>query len=58
MIGTLIKDARLKKSLSQKELAKLLGVRYEAVNSWENNRNKPNLKAKRRIAEVLGIKWD
>jgi len=37
-IGALIKEARIKKSLTQDELGKIVGVQKSAVAKWENGR--------------------
>lgn len=43
MINENIKKMRLKKGLSQIELAKLLHVSQNTVSSWETGRTEPNL---------------
>ena len=35
-IGNLIKEIRVKKGLTQNELANMYGVTYQAVSKWEN----------------------
>ena len=35
-------EYRLKNRISQKRLAKMLGVTFATVNSWENGHSKPN----------------
>lgn len=37
-VGSLIKEARLKKGLTQDELGKIVGVQKSAVAKWENGR--------------------
>ena len=48
----LIKDLRDKLMLSQTELATLLDVAFATVNRWENGKNEPTIKAKRKIKEL------
>ena len=48
----LIKDLRDKLLLSQVEMANLLGVAFASVNRWENGKNEPTIKAKRKIKEL------
>lgn len=55
-VGTLIKQARMEKGLTQEELADKVGVQKSAVAKWENGRvseiKRTNLK---KISEVLGL---
>lgn len=59
--SALIKTLREKLLLSQTEMADLLGVSFVSVNRWENDKNKPTIKAKRKIKELCiknGIEFD
>lgn len=40
-IGERIKELRLEKGFSQKQLAKIIGVSQKAVDYWERNVNEP-----------------
>lgn len=40
-LGKRIKQARLKKGLTQKQLADLMGVKHNSISDWENDKNKP-----------------
>lgn len=46
----LIKELRNKLLLTQTEFAVLVGVSYETVNRWENGKNEPTMKCKRKLA--------
>lgn len=48
----LLKQIREKLFLTQVELADLLGVSFETVNRWENNKFQPSMKLKRKISEI------
>ena len=48
----IIKDLRAKLLLSQVEMATLLGVAFATVNRWENGKNEPTIKEKRKIKEL------
>lgn len=48
----LIKKLRNKLIISQEELAKMLEVSFASVNRYENGRNEPTIKVKRRIIEL------
>lgn len=48
----LVKKLRQKLVLSQTEMAAYLGRSFESVNRWENNRNEPTIKMKRKIIEL------
>jgi len=41
-LGEIIKNARKKKNLTQKELAQLIGAKSNSISNWENNQNRPN----------------
>ena len=58
MLGNNIKALRMKKGLSQQELAKLLYVERSTVAKWEANINIPRLDSLERIAEVLEVTAD
>ena len=49
----LIKKLRLKLLLTQVEFASLLGVSFESVNRWENDKNEPTMKIKRKLAQLF-----
>jgi len=56
-----IKELRLKLLLTQTEFAELLKVSFESVNRWENGKNEPTMKVKRKIFYMLkenGIEVD
>ena len=42
--------------LTQVDLAKLLGANETSVFNWENDRNLPSSKHRKKITQVLGIK--
>jgi putative transcriptional regulator len=48
----LLKALREKLLLTQTELAKKLGVSYVSINRWENGKNIPSIKAKRKIVSL------
>ena len=54
-IGKLIKEARLKKGYTQKEIADLLGVTDKAVSKWECGRSFPDITLIGSISRELGI---
>ena len=53
--GQLIKAARVKAGLTQKELGEKLGLAYQTVAQWENDLRKPKLETLKRIAGALGV---
>ena len=55
MIGDNIKDFRVKKNITQEELAKNLNVTRQAISKWENNKGEPDLNMLRNIATVLSV---
>lgn len=54
-IGKLIKEARLKKGYTQKEIADSLGVTDKAVSKWECGRSFPDITLIGSISRELGI---
>lgn len=53
-----LKAARVNAGLTQKELAKELGVTNTTVNSWENGNTEPSLNQLREISRLSGIPMD
>ncbi|QVL35511.1 helix-turn-helix domain-containing protein [Aminirod propionatiphilus] len=48
-LSPLVKEIRRQLSLSQEDLARLLGVSYATVNRWENGLSKPSKLAKAQL---------
>lgn len=55
--GDRIKEARKYRNLTQKELAKKLGISYQALAQWENDLRKPKPETLERIGDALKIDW-
>lgn len=53
--GQLIKAARRKAGMTQKELGAKLGVAYQTLAQWENDLRNPKLDTLQRIAAALGV---
>ena len=53
--GELIKKARVHAGLTQKELSDRIGVSYQMIQAWENNRRNPKIESLQRIAEALNV---
>lgn len=53
-----LKAARVNAGLTQKELAKKLGVTNTTINSWENGSTEPSLNQLREISRLSGIPMD
>ena len=51
----IIRDARLKKGISQKELANLIGKSKNVISNWENGRNKPDADQIELLCSILNI---
>ena len=51
----IIRDARLKKGISQKELANLIGKSKNVISNWENGRNKPDADQIEMLCSILNI---
>ncbi len=57
-IAQRIKDLRLSKHLTQKELAKLLNVKPTTVSGWELGRNEPSIETLRELAHIFNVSVD
>ena len=53
-IGDYIKKRRLDLNFTQRDIAKLIGVKEESVYNWENNRSNPKVYLLPKITEFLG----
>lgn len=49
----IIKKIREELMISQTDLAKMLGVSFNTVNRWENEKFEPSFSAKRKIKDLL-----
>lgn len=52
-----LKEYRLKKRLSQNEVAKLCGISQQCYFFYENGDRRPTPENAKRIAKILGFKW-
>ena len=57
-IGNRICKFRKEKSMTQEDLAKLLGVSSQAVSKWENDISCPDIGLLPQLARVLGVTTD
>lgn len=58
MIGSKIKDLRLKYKMTQEELAKKLNTTQSLINRWENGDRNPSLKTLKSISTVFNVSLD
>lgn len=54
-VGQLIKEARIKKGLTQLELAKMLGVTKGAVSAYETGKQNLTIETLHRVSSALEI---
>lgn len=54
-LGKNLKEIRTKKSITQIEVAKQLGVDRSFVSNIENGKNNPTLSTLTKLAQVLGV---
>ena len=50
-----LREMRLRRMLTQKELAEQVGVTYQSIQGWESGQNLPRPAAMRRLCEVLQV---
>ncbi|PWM73120.1 MAG: hypothetical protein DBX59_05345 [Bacillota bacterium] len=58
MIGTIIKELRTEKGLSQKALAAAIGVSQKAIDFWEREINEPKASYIVRLSDFFGVSAD
>jgi len=52
-----LRDLRIKKGLTQYQLARILGFKHNtAISRYETGRKRPNLETAQRLALALGVK--
>lgn len=56
--GTIIRDARTAKGLTQQQLADQLGVKNTTISNWEKNRSQPDSDKIERLCSLLGLTPD
>lgn len=54
-VGNFIRECRLKKNLSQTDLANKLGITNKAVSKWENGRCMPDISLLEPLSEILEV---
>ncbi|MEH7324880.1 helix-turn-helix transcriptional regulator [Cytobacillus firmus] len=54
-IGANLRMLRLKRNLTQQEVADSLGLYYQTIGYWENNKGSPGAKKLERLAEFYGV---
>lgn len=57
MQGTNIKAMRLKRGMSQQELADAIGVTKSTISKYEKGQREPKYNVLRKIAATLGVDW-
>ena len=55
---TIIKDLRLKRGITQSELANLCGVHQTAVSQWEKGRTLPDKNTLVKLSDIFGVSID
>lgn len=58
MFGTILKQLRKEKKLTQMELADMLGITQQAVGKWETGRSEPDQKTLLQLAEFFSVSLD
>lgn len=54
-IGAIIKKLREEHGMSQEELAKCLGVTYQAVSTWETGKRLPRMGSIEKMSSLFGV---
>lgn len=53
--GERLKDARLHKGYTQKQLANIIGAKHNSISNWENDQNRPDPNTIELLCSVLDI---
>lgn len=53
-----LKELRKKHGLTQKEIAKLIGISQSSYSNWENGNTEPSLENVVRLAKLFGFTTD
>lgn len=53
--GTYIKNERILKGKSQKDIAKALGIKRQSISRWETNRSYPSLEHLYALSDCLDV---
>jgi transcriptional regulator with XRE-family HTH domain len=56
ILGSLIKDSRLKLELSQKDLAKFVNKDVTTISRWEKGQRRPKYNGLLLLSQILGIR--
>ena len=57
--GQLIKAARIKAGLTQRQLADKLNISFVNISQWENGTRNPKIETLKKIADALGVEvWE
>lgn len=54
-LGDRIREQRIKKGFTQKQLAELIDAKHNSVSDWENNKNKPDSNTIRLLMKALDV---
>ena len=57
-MGIKIKAMRIKRGLTQKQLADRLGVKQQNVSDWERSLRSPSVKNLKKLSEILNCQID
>ncbi len=55
MVGAFIKHFRMKKNMTQEDIAEKLNITRQAISSWEMGKTEPDLEMLQRLADVLDV---
>ncbi len=55
---TIIKDLRIKRGITQRELAEMCGVHQTAVSQWEKGRTLPDKDSLIKLSDIFGVSLD
>lgn len=57
-VSKCLKDARIKKNITQEDLAEELGVSRQTISSWENGKSYPDILSIIKISDIFNISLD
>lgn len=54
-LGDRIREQRLKKGLTQRQLAEMIGVKHNSISDWENNKSEPDSNTIKLLMKALDV---
>lgn len=57
-VGENLRNLRISKSLTQKQLGEKIGYSYRTIGDWESNHTEPNISAIKKLIKIFNISYE